>query len=156
MNYIRFTVLCLFINSKNVFGDQQILIDKLTSEYIQTEKTLWKKIDTQQILLDRGSLLNEIYREHSNILNNNLDGNKVLYSLGNPKYQQLLNIISSIDINTNNIKQHLARAEFTKLLDLAKNAAIQIQQSSDGLNAIIGHRSFWSDLISVRAFNSMF
>lgn len=152
MNYIVFAVLYLVINLKSAFGDQQIRIDKLTIDYIQTEKALWKKIDTQLILLDRGSLLNEIYREHSNILNNDFDANKVLYSLGNQKYQQLNNIIASIETNTNNIKQHLARAEFTKLLDLARSTAFQVQQSADALNAIIGHRSFWPDLTNVRHF----
>ncbi|XP_031621010.1 uncharacterized protein LOC116339329 [Contarinia nasturtii] len=142
----------VFLLLTNVLGDQQILIDKFTSEYFPKEKALWKKIDTQLILLDRGSLLNEIYREHSRILsdfgeNNEFGEIKVLKSLGVQKYSRLISTVQTITSNVKNIKEHLAKAEYTKLVDLAKNAANQIQNSANDLHNIIGKRSFWIDLV---------
>lgn len=135
-----------------MFGDNQILIDKLTNEYLASEKALWKKIDTQLILLDRGSLLNEIYHEHLRILNNDFGENRVLWNLGIQKYEKLINIVLSIDTNVKNIKDYLTKSQYAKLIDLVQNAAQQIQKSTDDLNAIIGQRSFWSELVDVRKF----
>lgn len=152
MKFILFALFVLFISSENVFGDHQILIDKLTNEYLTNEKALWKKIDTQLILLDRGSLLNEIYREHSRILNNDFGEHKVVWSLGIQKYEQLINTVLSIDTNVKNVKDYLTKAEYTKLADLAKNAATPMHQSLNNLHNIISQRSFWTDLVNVRAF----
>lgn len=148
MKSLRFCLIILFTNWSTALGDQQILIDKLTSEYIASEKALWKKIDTQLILLDRGSLLNEIYREHSRILSNDFGEHKVLWSLGIQKYERLVNTILSIDTNINNIKDYLSKAAYTKLTELAKNAATQIQQSADELSSTITRSSFWTDIVS--------
>lgn len=150
MRFIWLGVLLLFTKTDQAFGDNQILIDKLASEYISVEKALWKKIDTQLILLDRGSFLSEIYREHTRILNNDFDEHKVVFSLGIQKYQRLINTVLSIDTNARNIKEYLSKSQYVKLVDLAQNAATQMQQSADELHAIIGQRSFWTDLVSVR------
>lgn len=150
MRFILLGVLLLFTKANQVFGDNQILIDKLTSEYISVEKALWKKIDTQLILLDRGSFLSEIYREHSRILNNDVDEHKVLWSLGIEKYQQLINTVLSIETNSKNIKEYLCKSQYVKLVELAKNAAAQMQQAANELHAIIGQPTFWTDLVSVR------
>lgn len=149
MRFILFGVFLLFLKVEHGFADNQIQIDKLTSEYLTVVKALWKKLDTQLILLDRGSLLNEIYREHSRILNNDIDEHKVLWSLGIQKNQQLINTVLSVDTNTKNIKDYLVKSEYVKMVDLAKNAATQMQQSANELNTIIGQRSFWADLVSV-------
>lgn len=152
MNLAFLGIFLLFINANSVFSDNQILIDKLTNEYLASEKALWKKIDTQLILLDRGSLLNEIYHEHLRILNNDFGENRVLWNLGIQKYEKLINIVLSIDTNVKNIKDYLTKSQYAKLIDLAQNAAQQIQKSTDDLNAIIGQRSFWNDLVDVRQF----
>lgn len=136
-----------------MFGEHQILVDKLTSEYLIKEEALWKKINTQLILLDRGSLLNEIYREHSRILNNDFGEHKILFGLGIQKYEPLINTILSIDTNVKNIKEYLRRADYTKLADLAKNAASQMQRSLNDLQNVISQRSFWNDLINVSHFD---
>lgn len=146
MRLILFSVLFVLMHSKIVFADQQILIDKLASEYIASEKALWKKIDTQLILLDRGSLLNEVYHEHARILKNDFGENRVLWSLGIQKYEQLINTVLSIDTNVRNIRDYLMNSEYVKLADLAKNAAAQMQRSADDLHAAVGRASFWSDL----------
>lgn len=150
MNNISFGLFILVVVSSGnvVFGDHSILIDKLTNEYIVQEKALWKKIDTQLILLDRGSLLNEIYREHSRILNNDFGDTKLLWSLGIQKYERLINTVLAIDTNIKNIKAYLMKAEYARLTDLAKNAASQMIQSADDLNTIIANKPFWTDLAS--------
>lgn len=149
MNLISFGLFtfCILVSSRNVFGDHSILIDKLTSQYIVQERALWKKVDTQLILLDRGSLLNEIYREHSRILNNDFGESKLLWSLGIQKYERLINTVLSIDTNIKNIKAYLMKAEYARLTDLAKNAALQMLQSAVDLNGIIGNNAFWADLV---------
>lgn len=148
MKLVVFGIFLLFTSAK--CGDQQILIDKLTTEYLGVEKALWKKIDTQLILLDRGSLLSEIYHEHSRILNNDFGENRVLWSLGIQKYERLINIVLSIDTNVKNIKDYLIKSEYVKLVDLARNAGQQMQKSADDLNDIIGQQSFWNELLDVR------
>lgn len=125
---------------------QQIHIDKLTGEYFSIEKELWKKISTQQILLDRGSFLNEIYREHNRTESNDFGETKTIWSLGIQKYQQLINTVLSIDTNARNIKEYLVHGEYTKLMDLAKNA--QMEKSFDDLHAIISDKSFWEDILA--------
>lgn len=150
-NLVLLGIFLLFMRADVVFGDKnQIRIDKLTSDYLASEKALWKKIDTQLILLDRGSLLNEIYHEHLRILNNDFGENRILWSLGIQKYERLINIVLSIDTNVKNVKDYLAKSEYVKLTDLAKNAAQQMQKSTDDLNGIIGQRSFWDNLVDVR------
>lgn len=152
MNIFPFGVLIwlsvITANSIGVLGDLQIQIDKLTSEYIATEKQLWKKIDTQLILIDRGSLLNEIYHEHNQFLRNNFGDSRVLWNLSIQKYEPLINTVLSIDTNAKNIQDYLAKAEYAKLADLAKSNAAQMQQAADHLNATIGRSAFWNDLIS--------
>lgn len=148
MNAIFIGFFTLFVSLQNVFGNYPILIDKITSEYIVQEKALWKKIDTQLILLDRGSLLNEIYREHSRILNNDFGETKLIWSLGIQKYEKLINTVLAIDTNIKNIKAYLMKAEYARLMDLAKNAAPQMLQSADDLSTIIGNASFWADIVS--------
>lgn len=148
MNWILIGVVFVVIHSANVFADQQILIDKLASEYIASEKALWKKIDTQLILVDRGSLLNEVYHEHARILQNDFGENKALWSLGIQKYQPLINTVLAIDTNIRNIRDYLMRSDYTQLSFLAQNAGQQMQRSADDLNNAIGQRSFWNDLIT--------
>lgn len=157
MNFILFGVILLFANVANVFGDHQILIEKLTSEYLPKEKSLWKKIDTQLILLDRGSLLNEIYREHSRIFNefgenNELSEIKLLLNSNTHKHDKLISTVQSIDTNVKNIKEYLSKGQYAKLTDLAKNAVDQIQNAANDLYNITGKRSFWVDLVNVSFF----
>lgn len=149
MKLLLFGIVLLFTSAN--CGDQQILIDKLTAEYLAVEKALWKKIDTQLILLDRGSLLSEIYHEHSRILSNDFGENRVLWSLGIQKYERLINIVLSIDTNVKNIKDYLIKSEYVKLVDLARNAGQQMQKSAADLDDIAAQRSFWNDLLDVRS-----
>lgn len=148
MTTIVIGLFTLIVSLQNVFGNHPILIDKITTEYIVQEKSLWKKIDTQLILLDRGSLLNEIYREHSRILNNDFGEAKLIWSLGIQKYEKLINTVLAIDTNIKNIKAYLMKAEYARLMELAKNAAPQMRQSADDLSTIIGSVSFWTDIVS--------
>lgn len=154
MKLLLFGIVLLFTSAK--CGDQQILIDKLTIEYLAVEKALWKKIDTQLILLDRGSLLSEIYHEHSRILNNDFGENRLLWSLGIQKYERLINIVLSIDTNVKNIKDYLIKSEYVKLVELARSAGQQMQKSAADLDDIVGQRSFWNDLLDVRSIYCCF
>lgn len=146
MNTFPFGILIWLGIIVSVFGEQQIQIDKLTSTYITSEKALWKKIDTQSILIDRGSLLNEIYHEHADVLRHDFGDSRVLWNLGIQKYEPLINTVLSINTNVKNIQDYLTKGEYAKLADLAKNAAGQMQQASNDLNATIGPISFWNDL----------
>lgn len=139
-------VLIWFGITANVLSEQQIEIDKLTSAYIAREKALWKKIDTQLILIDRGSLLNEIYHEHVDFFRNDFGDNRVLWSLGIQRFEPLINTVLSINTNMKNIQDYLSKAEYSKLVDLAKNAAAQMQQAANDLKTTIGRDSFWNDL----------
>lgn len=146
MRFSQFGILICLGITVGVFGEQQIQIDKLTSAYIASEKAIWKKIDTQLILIDRGSLLNEIYHEHVQFLGNDFGGGSVLWHLGIQKYESLIGTLLSINTNAKNIQDYLTKAEYAKLADLAKNAAGQMLASANSLNATIGSISFWSDL----------
>lgn len=146
MRFSQFGLLIWLSIIAGVFGEQRIQIDKLTSAYIVAEKAIWKKIDTQLILIDRGSLLNEIYHEHAQFLRNDFGDGRVLWNLGIQKYESLINTVLSINTNAKNIQDYLTTAEYAKLADLAKNAAGQMLQSANSLNATIGSVSFWNDL----------
>lgn len=127
---------------------QQIQIDKLTSEYLSVEKQLWVKIGTQQILVDRGNLLNEVYREHKRILNNDFGGSKTIWSLGIQKNQQLINTMLSIDTNQRNIQDYLTNGEHTKMEDLAKSTAVSMEKSMDDLFQSITDQTFWTNILA--------
>lgn len=137
----------------SAFGEQKIQVDKLTTEYITLEKALWKKVDTQLILIDRGSLLNEIYHKHAEFLRQDFGDSRVIGNLGIQKYQPLITTALSIDTNLKNIQDYLTKAEYTKMADLAKNAAGQMQQAANDLNTTIGSSSFWNDLATSMANN---
>lgn len=145
MFFLSFGVLII---TASVFGEQQIQIDKFTTEYIALEKGLWKKIDTQLILIDRGSLLNEIYHKHAEFLRRDFGDTRLISDLGIQKYERLMCTVSSIDTNVKNIRDYLSKAEYAKMADLAKNAAGEMQQAANDLNTTIGSGSFWNDLIT--------
>lgn len=144
---IRFLLAVTFIIINLTCVFTEIRIDKFTNEYIASEKILWKKIDTQLILIDRGSLLNQIYHEHYRILQNDFGVNNALESLGLQKYQPLINTMLAIDTNIRNIKDYLVRNDYGQLGDLAQNAADQMQRSANDFHNTIGQISFWNDLI---------
>lgn len=146
MRFSQFGLLIWLSIVVGVFGGQKIHIDKLTSAYIASEKAIWKKIDTQLILIDRGSLLNEIYHEHDQFLRNDFGDDRALWNLGIQNYESLINTVLSINTNTKNIQDYLNKADYAKLGDLAKNAAGQMLQAASSLNATIGSLSFWNDL----------
>lgn len=146
MRFSQFGILMWLGIVVGVFGEQHIHIDKLASAYIASEKAMWKKLDTQLILIDRGSLLNEIYHEHALFLRNDFGDGGVLWKLGIQKYESLIGTVLAINTNAKNIQDYLTKAEYAKLADLAKNAAGQMLQSANSLNATIGSISFWSDL----------
>lgn len=148
MYFFSFGILIWLSIVVSVFGEQQIRIDKLTSAYIRSEKALWKKINTQLILIDRGSLLNEIYHEHAQFLQNDFGEGSVLWQLGIQKYEPLIATVLSINTNAKNIQDYLTKAEYAKLADLAKNAAGQMLHAANNLNATIGQITFWNDLAS--------
>lgn len=148
MFYHSFGVLVCFIITASVAGEQQIEIDKLTTEYVLLEKALWKKIDTQLILIDRGSLLNEIYHNHDEFLQQDFGASQIVSSLGIQRYEPLINAISSIDTNVKNSQNYLRKAEYAKMVDLAKSTAGRMQQAANDLNTTIGSSSFWNDLVT--------
>lgn len=135
---------------------QQIFTDKLTSEYLGNEKNLWKKIDTQQILIDRGQLFNEIYREHNKTVNNDFGDTKTIWSLGIQKNQRLINTVLAIDTNYKNVRHYLTNAEYVKLVDLAKSATTQMEKSMDDLFEAINEKTFWTDILSDVKLNILF
>lgn len=146
MNFFPFGILIWLSIVVGAFGEQQVHIDKLTSAYIASEKAIWKKINTQLILIDRGSLLNELYHEHAQFLRNDFGDSRVLWNLRIQKYEPLINTVLSINTNAKSIQDYLTKAEYAKLADLAKNAAGQMLQAANDLNATIGSLSFWNDL----------
>lgn len=156
MNYIHSFALfiLLFAIKQNVIdGGQsqavhQIHIDKLTSDYVELETDLWKKINTQQILIDRGNLLNEIYRQHNRTVNDNLGDSQLIWSLGIQKNQRLVSTTVAIDTNAKNVQHYLTNAEYPKLVDLATSATSNLEKLLEDFFEAISDREFWNDILS--------
>lgn len=125
----------------------KVHIDKITTEYLKTEKDLWKKIDTQQILVDRGILLGEIYREHKRILSDNFGDAKIINGFNGNKFQQLINIITSIDSNTNNVKTFLSNAEYGKLTELMKSSITPFEKLTENIFRVLDDKTYWNDIL---------
>lgn len=125
----------------------KVHIDQITSEYLKTEKDLWKKIDTQQILVDRGILLGEIYREHKRILNDNFGDTTIISGFDGNRFQQLINIITSIDSNTNNIKKFLSNAEYGKLTELMKISITSFEKLTEDIFRVLDDKTYWNDIL---------
>lgn len=144
----------LFVIEQNVIhGGQsqavhQILIDKLTSDYIELETDLWKKINTQQILIDRGNLLNEIYRQHNRTVNDDFDDSQLIWSLGIQKNQRLVSTTVAIDTNFKNVQHYLTNAEYPKLVDLATSATTNLKKLMADFFEAMSDRQFWNDILS--------
>lgn len=126
----------------------QIHIDKKASDYLELEKDLWKKINTQQILIDRGNLLNEIYRQHNRTVNDDLGDSQLIWSLGIQKNQRLVSTTVAIDTNFKNVRHYLTNAEYTKLVDLATSAMTNLEKLLEDFFEAISDKEFWNDILS--------
>lgn len=156
MNYIyslALFILLFAIKQNAIHGSQSqavhlIHIDKLTSDYLELETDLWKKINTQQILIDRGNLLNEIYRQHNRTVNDDLGDSQLIWSLGIQKNQRLVSITVAIDTNFKNVRHYLTNAEYPKLVDLATSATANSEKSLEDFFEAISDREFWNEILS--------
>lgn len=125
----------------------RIYIDTLADNYLAIEKSLWTKIETQQLLVDRGQLLDEIYREHKRILEADFGQHSNIWSLGLQRHAKLFNDILAINTNAQNIKEYIFAKENDKVLELAQNAHEQMAKSATEFNQLISDKSFWDNIV---------
>lgn len=126
----------------------QIQIDKLASDYLELELDLWKKINTQQIFINRGNLLHEIYRQHNRTVNDDLDDSQLIWILGIQKNQRLVSKTVAIDTNFKNVRHYLTNAEYPKLVDLATSATANSEKLLEDFFEAISDKEFWDDILS--------
>lgn len=125
----------------------RIHIDTLANDYLAVEKLLWSKIEMQKLLVDRGQLLDEIYREHKRILESEFGQHTTIWSLGLQKHAKLFNDILAINTNAQNIKEYIFAKENDKVLDLAQNAHEQMEKSATEFYQLISDKSFWDNVV---------
>lgn len=125
----------------------RIYIDTLANDYLAMEKMLWSKIETQQLLVERGILLDEIYREHKRILEANFGQHATIWSLGLQRHAKLFNEILAINTNARNIKEYIFAKENDKVLELAQNAHEQMENSAAEFYKLISDKSFWENIV---------
>lgn len=124
----------------------RIFVDSLTNDYLAIEKTLWTKIEMQQLLVERGQLLDEIYREHKRILEADFGQHATIWSLGLQRHAKLINEILAINTNAQNIKEYIFAKENDKVLELAQNAHEQMETSATEFYQLISDKSFWDNI----------
>lgn len=125
----------------------RIFIDSLANDYLAVEKVLWSKIETQQLLVDRGQLMDEIYREHKRILEADFGQHATIWSLGLQRHAKLFNEILAINTNAQNIKGYIFDKENDKVLELVQNAHVQMEKSATEFYQLISDKSFWDNVI---------
>lgn len=125
----------------------RIYIDTLADDYLAVEKVLWSKIEAQQLLVDRGQLLDEIYREHKRILEADFGQYATIWSLGLQRNAPLFNGILAMNANAQNFKEYIFAKENDKVLELAQNAHEQMEKSVTEFHHWIGDKSFWDGVI---------
>lgn len=125
----------------------RIHIDTLANDYLAIEKLLWSKIEMQKLLVDRGQLLDEIYREHKRILESEFGQHTTIWSLGLQKHAKLFNDILAINTNAQNIKEYIFAKENDKVLDLAQNAHEQMEKSATEFYQLISDKLFWDNVV---------
>lgn len=125
----------------------RIYIDTLANEYIAVEKALWTKIETQQLLVDRGQLLDEIYREHKHIIGADFGQHATIWSLGLQRHAKIFNDILAINTNAQNIKEYIFAEENDKAVELAQNAHEQMEKTATEFYQLITDKSFWENII---------
>lgn len=125
----------------------RIFIDTLADNYLTVEKTLWKKIEMQQLLVERGQLLDEIYREHKRILEADFGQHATIWSLGLQRHAKLFNEILAINTNAQNIKEYIFAKENENILELSQNAHEQMEKSATEFYQLISDKSFWENIV---------
>lgn len=125
----------------------RIYIDTLADDYLAVERALWSKIEAQQLLVDRGQLLDEIYREHKRILEADFGQHATIWSLGLQRHAKLFNDILAINTNAQNIKEYIFAKENDKVLELAQNAHEQMEKSATEFHELISDKSFWDNVV---------
>lgn len=125
----------------------RIFIDNLANDYLAVEKALWSKIETQQLLVERGQLLDEIYREHKRILEADFGYHATIWSLGLQRNVRLFNGILAINTNAQNIKEYIFDKENDKVLELVQNAHEQMEKSATEFYQLISDKPFWDNVL---------
>lgn len=125
----------------------RIFIDSLANDYLAVEKALWMKIEKQQLLVERGQLLDEIYREHKRILEADFGQHATFWSLGLQRHAKLFNQILAINTNAQNIKKYIFDKENDKVLELVQNAHEQMEKSATEFYELISAKSFWDNVV---------
>lgn len=125
----------------------RIYVDILANDYLAIEKTLWTKIEKQQLLVERGQLLDEIYREHKRILEADFGQYATIWSLGLQRNVKLFNNILAINTNAQNVKEYIFGNENDKVLELAQNAHEQMENSATEFYQLINDKSFWENVV---------
>lgn len=125
----------------------RIHIDTVANDYLAMEKALWTKIEQQQLLVERGQLLDEIYREHKRILEVNFGDHATIFSLGLQRNAKLFNEILAINANTANLKEYIFARENDKVLELVQNAHEQMERSATEFYQLISDKSLWDNIV---------
>lgn len=132
-----------------VRAQTKVPIDIFTVDYLKAERNLWQKIDVQQILIDRGNLLNEIYREHNRTLHNDIGNANTIISLSdNGKFRPTINTVRSIESHTGNVKEALAKGDYARAARLLKNSMAEIERLTDTMLQTVGDNSFWMEILT--------
>lgn len=150
-------LLLIYHNNQWCYGAEQkpselikshrVYIDSLTEKYLTIEKELWTKIDTKQLIVERGELLNEIYREHGNVFDEDFGSTNTIWTLGIQQHEKLIHNILAINSNAQNNKQYLLSKEYPKVIDLAKNAMEQMENTATDFYHMISEKSFWNNIL---------
>lgn len=133
------------------FGRAQakVAVDQWTADYLRTERSLWQHIDVQQILVDRGNLLGEIYREHNRTLHKGIGAAATIVRLSDPaKFRPLLDAVRSIESHTVAVSEALAKGDNARVARLLKNSMAEIEQLPETVLRRIGDTAFWTEAMS--------
>lgn len=128
----------------------KVPIDQFAADYLKRERSLWQNIDVQQILIDRGNLLNEVYCEHNRTLHKHIATATIisLLSLEHGKYRQLLDTVRSIESHTATISESLAKGDYARVARLLKNSMAEIERLPETILNAIGDISFWTEIMN--------
>lgn len=149
MNIWLVAVILTVIGINLARAQPKIPVDRVTIDYLQAELNLWQKIDVQQILIDRGNLLNEIYREHNRTLQNDIADAKTIISLSdNGKFRQLFDTVRAIETHTANVKESLEKGDNARVARLLKHSMTEIEQLSETILQAVNDNSFWMNILT--------
>lgn len=133
------------------FGRAQakVAVDQLTADYLRSERSLWQHIDVQQILVDRGNLLGEIYREHNRTLHKGIGAAATIVRLSEPaKFRPLLDAVRATESHSAAVTEALAKGDNARVARLLRNSMAEIERLPETVARTVGDTAFWTEAMS--------